>query len=205
MTRTTTRTTIIGPADHGRRMSLEEFNHLEGQEGYLYELSRGVITVMDVPKLRHLAQVNVIHRQLRVYDAANPGRIHTIAGGFDCKILIAGLESERHPDITIYKRPPPKGVDDIWVHWVPTIVIEVVSRSSRYRDYEEKPEEYLRFGVREYWIFDADKRELRVLRRSRGQWAERIIHPPAHYRTRLLPGFALATGPVFEAADAAGD
>src|SRR5690348_11779202 len=131
MTRTTTRTIVIGPADHGRRMSLEEFNHAEGQEGYLYELSRGVITVVDVPKLRHLAQVNVIHRQLRVYDAANPGRIHTIAGSFDCQILTAGLDSERHPAPPVYKTPPPRDVDDIWAHRVPTIVIEVVSRSSR--------------------------------------------------------------------------
>ena len=28
MTRTTTPTTIIGPSDHGRRMSLEEFDHV---------------------------------------------------------------------------------------------------------------------------------------------------------------------------------
>jgi hypothetical protein len=32
-----------------------------------------------------------------------------------------------------------------------------------------------------------------------GQWVERIIQPPDHYRTRLLPGFARATGPVFAA------
>ena len=51
MSRTMTR---IGPGDHGRRMSLEEFEHAEGQEGRLYELSRGVITVVDVPKPRHL-------------------------------------------------------------------------------------------------------------------------------------------------------
>ena len=49
--------TKIGPADHGRRMSLEEFDHAEGQEGYLYELSRGVITVADVPRRRHLLLV----------------------------------------------------------------------------------------------------------------------------------------------------
>jgi Uma2 family endonuclease len=200
MTRTTTRTTIIGPADHGRRMSLDEFNHAEGQEGYLYELSRGVITVTDVPHPRHFAVVIVIRRQLAAYDLAHPGRIYGIGSGSECKILITGLQSERHPDITIYKTPPPRGVDDVWAHWVRAIVIEVVSRSSRHRDYEEKPEEYLRFGVREYWIVDTDKRELRVLRRLRGQWAERIIHPPDQYRTRLLPGFALATGPVFAAA-----
>jgi hypothetical protein len=41
MTRTTT--TILGPSYHGRPMSLDEFDLAERQEGYLYELSRGVI------------------------------------------------------------------------------------------------------------------------------------------------------------------
>jgi Uma2 family endonuclease len=200
MNRTTTPATIIGPSDHGRHMSLDEFDHAEVREGFLYELSRGVITVADVPKLRHLAQVNAIQRQVRVYDAANPGRIHTIAGGSDCKLLIAGLESERHPDLALYKTPPPEEGEDVWSLWVPEIVVEVVSPSSRQRDYEEKPEEYLRFGVMEYWIVDADKAEMLVLRRSRGLWTERTIRPPAPYRTRLLPGFAFAIGPVFAAA-----
>ena len=141
--------TRIGPADQGRRMSLEEFEHAEAEEERLYELSRGVVTVVDVPKPGHLAQVLAIRRQLHAYDAANPGRIHTIASGGECKLLISGLESERHPDLAIYKTPPPEGKndDEIWSQWVPEIVVEVVSPSSRQRDYEEKPEEYLRLGV----------------------------------------------------------
>ncbi len=77
----------------------------------------------------------------------------------------------------------------------------MVSPSSRHRDYVEKREEYLAFGVHEYWIFDADKQEMLVLRRSRGRWAERVVRPPDVYRTRLLPGFEFACGPVFEAAE----
>ena len=44
-------------------MSLAEFDHAEGKEGYRYELSRGVVTVMDVPKLRHGRQVDAVRRQ----------------------------------------------------------------------------------------------------------------------------------------------
>jgi Uma2 family endonuclease len=200
MTRTTT--TIIGPSDHGRRMSLDEFDRAEGREGYLYELSRGVITVVDVPNPRHFKIVNATRRQFAAYDVAHPGQIYAIAGGSDCKLLIGGLESERHPDLAVYKTSPPdeEAGEDVWSLWVPEIVIEVVSPSSRQRDYEEKPEEYLRFGVREYWIIDAENQEVLVLRRSRGAWARRVIRPPDVYRTRLLPGFAFAPAAVFEAA-----
>jgi Uma2 family endonuclease len=184
-------------------MSLEEFEPAEAQEGYLYELGRGVIVVTDVPKRRHTAQLFAITCQFHGYHAAHPGRIVLIATGSECKILLEDLQSERHPDLAIYKNPPPEDEEDFWNQWIPEIVVEVVSPRSRHRDYVEKREEYLAFGVREYWIFDADKAEMLVLRRSRGQWAERVVRPPDLYRSRLLPGFELACGPVFEAARAA--
>jgi Uma2 family endonuclease len=198
MSRTVTR---VGPEDHGRRMSLDEFEFAEGAEGYLYELSRGVVTVIDVPKFRHLRQVMAIRKQLHAYEVENPAKIDTIASGSECKILLADLESERHPDLSIYKSPPPN--EDNWSTWIPEIVVEVVSPSSKGRDYTEKREEYLLFGVQEYWIFDADKREMLVLKRSRGKWAEQTVRPPEIYRTHLLKGLEFRCAAVFEAADAA--
>jgi Uma2 family endonuclease len=190
--------TKVGPKDHGRRMSLAEFDHCEVQEGYLYELGRGVIVVSDVPNPRHLAQVDALREQLSAYRQQNPGRIRRIAGGGECKLLIAGLESERHPDLAVYKTPPPK--KDLWSSWVPELVVEVVSPGSEERDYEEKREEYLRFGVKEYWIVDADKQEVLVLRRVAGKWKERVLRRPDVYQPRVLPGFDFACAAVFEAA-----
>jgi Uma2 family endonuclease len=199
-----TQTIKIGPADHGRRMSLADFEHAEVQEGRLYELGRGVITVSDVPGPRHLVQLNAIRRQLHAYDLQHPDKIHTIASGSDCKILLADLESERHPDVAIYKNPPPEG-DDFWASWIPEIVMEVVSPGSEQRDYVEKREEYLRFGVREYWIVDAGREEVLVLRRSGGRWVERVLRVADVYRTRLLPDFEFRCEPIFEAARAVGE
>jgi Uma2 family endonuclease len=104
--------------------------------------------------------------------------------------------------VAVYKTPPPEGEnnDEIWSQWLPEIVVEVVSPSSRHRDYEEKPEEYLQLGVIEYWIVDADEGLMKVLRRSRGRWVEYPVRPPAGYRTRLLPGFEFSIEAVFQAA-----
>jgi Uma2 family endonuclease len=201
----TTTAIKIGPADHGRRMSLADFEHAEVQEGRLYELGREVIVVSDVPNPPHLAQVTTIRFQLSAYALAHPGRIYTIASGSECKILVAGLESERHPDLAIYKTPPPAAGEEAWAIWVPEIVVEVVFPGSEQRDYTEKREEYLLFGVQEYWIVDAERQEVLVLYRSAGRWAERVLHVPDTYRTRQLPGFAFACAPVFEAARAAAD
>jgi Uma2 family endonuclease len=190
----------IGPADHGRRMSLEDFAEAERQEGYLYELSRGIITVSEVPKRIHALQFTAIRDQLSVYKYLHPGRIFGLFGGAECQLLIRPLESERQPDLAVYLSPPPEGDEDFWSRWIPEIVIEIVSPSSRKRDYEEKSEEYLGLGVREYWIVDAPKRLMVVLKRNRHRWVETTIRPPALYRTRLLPGLEFSVEEVFRTA-----
>src|SRR5439155_15693987 len=144
----------VGPQDNGRHMSLEDFDVAEAQEGYNYELSRGVVVVIDIPNRQHLAQMMAVNRQVYAYDLQDPGKIDTIARGSECKLLIADFESERHPDLVIYKSRMPLG-SNIWSTWIPDIVIEVVSAESQHRDYVEKREEYWKFGVREYWIIDA--------------------------------------------------
>jgi Uma2 family endonuclease len=193
----------VGPADHGRPMSLADFGHAEVLEGYLYELGRGVIVVSDVPKKKHLYQVEAIRDQLRAYKLGHPGKIQIIAGGSDCKILVIGYESERHPDVAVYKTLPPEEGDDFWSTWIPELVIEVVSPGSELRDYQEKREEYLAFGVHEYWIFDADKQEMLALQRVGGRWREKTVRPPEIYQTRVLPGLQFSCASVFQAANIA--
>ena len=50
---TVTSTMRIGPADNGRLMTLEEFREAEDEEGYRYELARGVLEVTIVPDDDH--------------------------------------------------------------------------------------------------------------------------------------------------------
>ena len=192
----------VGPADHGRVMSLEDFDHAEAREGYRYELGRGVIQVSDIPGKRHFVQFSASGRQFHSYDIAHPGLINAIGGGVECKILVSALQSERHPDLSIYLSPPPED-EDPWATWVPAIVIEIVSPGSEQRDYVEKREEYLLFGVQEYWIIDAEKEQMTVLRRFSGKWKEQVVRPPQKYRTHLLPGFEFDLAAVFQAIEAA--
>src|SRR5205085_1012656 len=122
-------------------------------------------------------------------------------------IGLANLESERHPDLAVYKSPPPgeetdERDDELWSVWIPDIVIEVVSPGSEHRDYMRKREEYLQFGVREYWIIDGARQQMLVLRRSGGRWVERVIARHETCRTRLLPGFQLNLAEIFDASDA---
>jgi Uma2 family endonuclease len=189
----------VGPADHGRRMSLDEFYEAEVAEGYRYELSRGVIDVSDIPGVAHFLALQALMSQLCAYKVAHREVIHAIGGAGECKMPIAPFDSERHPDLSIYLDEPPN-VDDVWSYWIPKIVVEVVTPSTRETDYRLKPDEYLQFGVREYWIVDEAEQQFTVLRRHGGRWATSVVKPPALHRTHLLPGLELSIAEVFAAA-----
>lgn len=199
MLKTMNRPAMIGPEDNGRRMSLDRFDRAHGREGHNYELSKGVIEVTDVPHPRHLAQVQETRDQLVEYRLKHPDLIHSIAGSNDSKILIASDQSERHPDLSVYLSAPPDVVD-VWSIWVPEIVIEVVSKSSAKRDYDDKPAEYFTFGVDEYWIIDSARQQMTAMLRWRGQWKEKVVKPTQKYTTRHLPGFSLDLKRIIAAA-----
>jgi Uma2 family endonuclease len=193
----------IGPLQHGRKMSLKAFEFAGVEDGYTYELARGYVVVSEVPNYPHASMESIIRDFLGRYRLDSPDVIHLILTGSSNKLVVSVWESERHPDIAVYLSPP-KGKKDrtMWRTWVPELVIEVVSESSRDRDYTEKRDEYWTLGVKEYWIVDAKLKQVLALRRGRTQWTEKTLGPPDQFETKLLPGFKLPCKAVF---DAAGD
>ena len=189
---------LIGPEDHGRRMSLDRFDRAVAREGKRYELNKGVIEVTDIPAPSHLAQMQCVREQLVCYSVFCPRAIFAVAGSGESKVLVASAQSERHPDLSVYLSAPPD-VEDVWSLWVPKIVVEVVSPSSARRDYHDKPHEYLAFGVAEYWIVDAQKRQMTAMVRWRGQWKTKVLKASQKYTTSQLPGFSLDLGRVMGA------
>jgi Uma2 family endonuclease len=203
-TKTGTKPTL-GPRQHGRKMTLKAFEFAQVEEGYLAELARGYVIVSEVANYFHQMQIVAINSFLWAYYSSRPGSIHAICGTMECKLLNPEWESERHPDIAVYLTAP-KGRKDrtMWRNWTPELVVEVVSESSRDRDYTEKRDEYWTLGVKEYWIVDAKLRQVLVLRRGRSQWTEKTLGPTDTCETKLLPGFKLPCKAVFDAAGEAG-
>jgi Uma2 family endonuclease len=197
-----TSTRRIGPADHGLRMTLDDFIDAEFEEGWLYELARGVIAVTEVPGIHHGRIVERLTEMFVAYKQAHPGVINYRAGGGECRLQLPGMQSDRHPDQAIYLLPPPSGQAP-WTHWCPHLVVEVVSEGGEDRDYTEKREEYLRAGVREYWILDPRERRLLVLKRAGDVWEETIVSAGAPYQSHVLPGLEVRPdellGPVEDA------
>jgi Uma2 family endonuclease len=181
-------------------MTLKAFEFAEVKEGYLVELARGYLVVHEFPEYYHSMQTACIRSHLGHYHLSQPNAFQISLGPGECKLLIPDWESERHPDIAVYLTPPKERKGrTMWRTWIPDLTIEVVSESSRDRDYTEKRDEYWTLGVKEYWIVDAKLKQVLVLRRGRSQWIEKTLGPADVFETRWLPGFKLACGAVFEA------
>src|SRR5205807_2482645 len=94
----------IGPADRGRTMTLEEFLEAEEEEGYHYELARGVLEVTQVPNDPHGDVVCNLYRAVARYDAQHPQVIRRFGGGNVFQFLMPGMVSGRNPDLGVVLR-----------------------------------------------------------------------------------------------------
>ena len=177
----------IGPADHGRVMTLDEFLEAEEEEGYRYELARGVLEVTHVPDDPHGEIVCHLYQALSLYMQAHPGVIRRFGGGSEFRLWLPGMISGRNPDVAVALRGAPK---DLRGRRLPALAIEIVSEGGEARDYETKREEYLAYGLLEYWIVDPASRKVTVLTRNGDVWAERVFNDEQPIASLVLPGFA---------------
>jgi Uma2 family endonuclease len=183
----------IGPADHGRRMTLDEFREAEEEQGYCYELARGVLEVTEVPNAPHWQVLDNLHEAISRYRRHHRGVILRIGHGSECRLLIPETASGRNPGLAIVFHDTP---EDARGRRPPELAVEIVSpgREAHERDYVTKRGDYLAFGLRECWIVDPLRRQVTVLvREDRAEaagWAEHVFRGDEMTVSPLLEGFA---------------
>ncbi|MGN9890607.1 Uma2 family endonuclease [Micromonospora sp. L31] len=88
---------------------------------------------------------------------------------FGCRLSAgpSARRSGRIPDLTVWRKPPPRGV---WsaVAGV-ALVIEIVSPGSEAMDSVTKVREYATAGIPQYWVVDRDGGQTVTLHRLTGQ------------------------------------
>ena len=99
----------IGPADHGRTMTLDEFEEAEFEEGYRYELARGVLEVSEVPGEPHARDrvdppLGDRATIIVTIPASSIGPAAVRSFGSGCPVMQSG----RHPDVAVTLRNTPR-------------------------------------------------------------------------------------------------
>ncbi len=192
----------IGPADHGRAMTLEEFREAEELDGYRYELARGVLEVTEVPNDPHGVVVCNLYRMVGRYDQQHDGLILRYGGGSEFRFWLPRMISGRNPDLGVVLRGAPR---DWRGRRIPALAAEVVSRGSIERDYEIKREEYLAYGLLEYWIVDPMKHQVTILTRRGDAWDETVFRDQQVIVSLVLPGLATTVAELWADAEAVDD
>lgn len=177
----------IGPTDKGRTMTLEEFLEAEEEDGYHYELARGVLEVVEVPDDPHGVVVANLYDGISRYRRVHPGVIHRYGGGSEFRFWLPGMISGRNPDLGVVLRGAPK---DWRGRRIAALAAAVVSEESIARDDVTKREEYLAYGLLEYWIVDPMQRQVTVLTRRGDRWNEAVFRGQQVIPSLVLPGFA---------------
>lgn len=103
----TTTTLHVGLADHGRTMSIEEFEQADFEEGYRYELARGVLEVTQVPGELHGLIVYHFYKLLTRYEDAHPGVIRRFGGASEFRLWLPAMLSGRNPDVAVVRQNMP--------------------------------------------------------------------------------------------------
>jgi Uma2 family endonuclease len=198
---TRTEVEVFGPTSNGILMTPQEFDRSEFEEGWCYELINGVLIVTPIPFWNEADPNEELGYLLRRYRDEHPQGAALNATCSE-RYIRAG-ENRRRPDRAIWAglgRLPRKGER-------PTIAVEFASKRKRdrERDYVTKRDEYLRVGVKEYWIIDRFTHTLTVYTRVNGKKRKRVFKQDQIYQTDLLPGFELPLARLFALADQWGE
>lgn len=194
----------VGPADHGRALTLDEFEEAEFEEGYRYELAQGVLEASETPGEAHAVIVWVLLSTIADYQREHPGVIHRAGGGSEYRFRLPIMQSGRHPDVAVTLRNTPRDWRDLRRA---SLAFEVVSKGaeSRERDYVTKREEYLAYGLLEYWIVDPWERTVTVLMRDGDSWREQVYRDDQGAEGLVLPGFTVRVADLWAALEEEGD
>lgn len=141
-----------------RRVTLAEFLELTENSDAQYELIDGEIFLMSSPSHAHQVAIREIFGHF--YNFFQGKTCSALTAPFDVRLKNDSPKFEDDPNIVqpdILVFCDPENIDEKGkYHGVPTLVVEVLSPSTRGKDFIKKLSLYALSGVKEYWIVDTD-------------------------------------------------
>lgn len=194
--------TRLGPRDHGRPMSLAEFDASRFREGRKYELIDGKVYVTHLPELPEDLLEKWLFLKLWVYSGLHPAIINHVTDKARVFVPSRRQVTVPEPDLAAYHNFPKHLAHSVlrWRDVSPILVGEIMSRHDPKKDLVRNVELYLQVpSIKEYWLLDGrkdpDRPTIRVHRRHGKRWRIIELAYGDTYTTKLLPGFALTVDP----------
>jgi Uma2 family endonuclease len=191
---------LLDQNSNGILMSREEFDAItvdDCDRRFRYELLNGVVIVSPPPSDGEVVSNDELGHLLRKYQESPQGKNLDVTLYEREVITSVGIRRVDRAIWIGFGRPIHSKVD------LPTIVVEFVSPGKRawIRDYQQKRNEYLEVGCKEYWVIDRFRRTMTVYFQPPTEPRERVITESDTYTTPLLPGFELPLARLLKLAD----
>lgn len=150
--------------------ALPEDQRVELIDGYFYD--------MAAPTTLHQRIAGEVYRQISNFIMDRDGSCIPLISPIDTQ-LDCDERTMVQPDVAILCQDD--RVKEWGVYGAPDFVLEVISPSTKRKDYFKKLEKYENAGVREYWILDPYKKQLLVF------FFERDIYAQTYDLTQPVP------------------
>jgi prevent-host-death family protein len=145
----------------GKKASYDEFLHLQQRSDERYEYIDGEIYLVASPKTAHQTVITELF-----------GIFYNFFQDTNCTPIVAPYDIELRrtseninivqPDMMIICDLEEKLNEADYYKGVPSLVVEVLSKSTRRKDLIQKLDLYMSCGVSEYWIVNPDNQEVTV-------------------------------------------
>ncbi len=147
------------------RYMAEEIRHFP-DDRLRYEVIRGALFVNPAPGLWHQRTVSELHRFLQEYlERYSLGE--AIIAPYE---VLFTADTAVQPDVVVVLNERLPGLTPERFRGAPSLVVEVVSYSSKRTDRLEKRELYRQEGVPEYWVVDPERRTVE-------RWTREVAEP----------------------------
>lgn len=121
------------------------------------ELIDGVLIFLEAPTFTHQELITELLFEIKMYIRENKGPCRVLPSPLDVQ-LDCDDRTIVQPDIALICRD--ERITRKGIYGAPDFCVEVVSDSSRKRDYGIKMQKYMNAGVREYWIVDRKRKKI---------------------------------------------
>lgn len=147
------------PLPKSKAVSISDLEEMSDDQRV--ELIDGVVYAMASPGVLHQRIVRMLTIQIGSYIASKEGTCEVFPAPFDVQLDENDKYTLLQPDISVICDP--RKIDNgKRCVGAPDWIIEVVSPSTRGRDYIYKLRKYQSAGVKEYWIIDPDNHKVMV-------------------------------------------
>lgn len=141
-------------------ISYEEFLEISEKSEQRMEFIDGKIILLSSPNSFHQEILGNLYASLRQYFKGKKCKVYLAP--FDVTLYKIKLKTPDvvQPDLLVACDTAEKMNEEGRYSGVPTLVVEILSPSTRSKDMIDKMNTYMRSGVREYWIVDPKKKTI---------------------------------------------